>query len=85
MVPPEEGGCVVSAQREEMVRRVETRAGVGLLYYELAAVLVAAQEQHWLPRCQGETLSTDAKQRRAGADVEALKRSGEDAPAGYPH
>ena len=80
-------------QREEMVRRVETGAGVGLLHHEFTAVLVAAQEQHWLPRrygpalprCQGEALSTDAKQRRAGADVEALKRSGEDAPTGYPH
>ena len=80
-------------QCDEMVRRVETRAGVGLFYYELAAVPVTAQEQYWLPRrygpapprCQGEAFRTHAKQRRAGADVEALKLSGEDATTGYRH
>ncbi len=80
-------------QRDEMVRRVETGAGVGLLYYELTAVLVTAQEQHWLPRRyppvvprrHDEALSTDGKQCCARAGVEALKLSGEDAPAGYRH
>ena len=84
-----DGRRVVRMQREEMVRRVETGAGVGLLRYEITTVLVTAQEQHWLtmrygrafPRRHVQTLNTDGKQRRAGADIEAFKLSGEGAPA----
>ena len=57
-----------------MVRRVETGAGVGLLHYELAAVLVTDQEQHWLPmryppavsRRHGQVLGLDDKQTGLG-------------------
>ncbi len=80
-------------QRKEMVRRVETGAGVGLVHYEFTAVLVTAQEQHrlamrycpTLPRCYDEVSSTEGKQRSAGARIEALKLSGEDAPTRYRH
>ena len=80
-------------QCDEMVRRIETGAGVGLLYNELTAVLVTDQEQHWLPRRYppavsrryDEVSSSDGKQCRASAGIEALKLSSEDAPAGYRH
>ena len=36
-------------------------------------------------RCYDEVSSTDGKQRRAGAGVEALKLSGEYSPTGYRH
>ena len=80
-------------QREEMVRRVETGAGVGLLHHELTAFLIKAQEQHRLPmryppalsRRYDEVSSSDGKQRRASAGIETLKLSGEYASAGHLH
>ena len=88
---PLEGGCVVPVQCDEMVRRIETGAGVGLLYNELTAVLVTDQEQHCLSRRYppavsrryDEVSSSDGKQCCASAGIEALKLSSEYTPAGH--